>query len=171
MLDFEVTIARADEREIIANMMQFYIHDFSEHWSGLAIGELQPHGRFFDYPLDPYWRERDHIPLIVRRENHPIGFALLNATAHSGHPVDRNVAEFFIVRKHRRNGMGGAIAHTIFSRYPGQWEAAVARRNVAAHDFWRRTIAKHPGVSEIEERDTKTAEWNGPIIRFRIAAA
>ena len=58
MTPIEVTPARAGEKPVLANLMQLYIHDFSEHWAGTSNGELQHDGRFADYPyLDSYWSE------------------------------------------------------------------------------------------------------------------
>ncbi len=168
MPDIELKIAEPHERPVIENMMQLYIHDFSEFWAGREDGELGPDGRFFDYPLDSYWRDEAHIPLLLRSEGRLVGFALLNARPHSGRALDRNMAEFFIVRKHRRGGMGTVAAQAIFSRFPGVWETAVARANAAALAFWRKAAANHPGVSVLEEADFVTADWNGPILRFRI---
>lgn len=166
--DIDIALAQPDERSALANLMQLYIHDFSEHWSDTSMGDLQDDGRFADYPLDAYWREAGHIPLLLRRGGRLIGFALLNAASHSGRPVDRNMAEFFIARKHRRHGAGTTAAQMIFSRYPGLWEVAVARRNIGALAFWRNAIARHPNADAIEEADVTTSDWNGPIIRFRI---
>lgn len=169
MTDIEITPAGPEEKPVIANMMQLYTHDFSEYWAGTPEGELGDDGRFPDYPyLDTYWHEPARVPLLLRMDGHLIGFALLNDYAHSGMAVDRNMAEFFILRKHRRGGLGTAAAHAVFSRYPGTWEAAVARRNLAALAFWRRAVASHPDVRDIEESDISTKEWNGPVIRFRI---
>jgi predicted acetyltransferase len=171
MPDLEITVARADERDVIANLFQFYIHDFSELWAGTPIGELQDDGRFEAYePLDLYWREADRIPLLFRIAGRPIGFALLNGVSHSGLPVDRNMAEFFIVRKHRRGGAGTQAARGVFSRYPGLWEAAVARKNLGALAFWRRAIGEHPDIEGVDESDHQSPAWDGPIIRFRIRA-
>lgn len=171
MPQIDVSEARLEDKRAIANMMQLYIHDFSEQWSGQARGELGDDGLFEAYePLDGYWRDADRIPLLVRADGHLAGFALVNTHAHSGRAVDRSMAEFFIVRKHRRSGAGTAAAHAIFSRWPGQWEAAVARKNVGALAFWRRTVASHPQVEAVEEEDVATAEWDGAILRFRIRA-
>lgn len=149
--------------------MQLYVHDFSEQWSDTERGELGDDGLFPDYPdLESYWRDGNRPALLVRHHGNIAGFALINDRSHSGLPADRNMAEFFIVRKHRRGGVGTKVAHTIFSRYPGQWEAAVARRNAGALAFWRNAIRQHPRAREIEEKDFDTADWNGPIIRFRI---
>jgi predicted acetyltransferase len=148
--------------------MQLYIHDFSEHWAGRAEGELDEVGRFSGYPLEVYWREATHVPLLLRLDGRLVGFALLNNASHTGGAADRNMAEFFVVRKHRRGGVGTAAAQTILSRYPGVWEIAVARRNTAALSFWRKAVTQHPLAADIEESDVMTTAWNGPIIRFRI---
>jgi predicted acetyltransferase len=163
----DISVADASQQAVIANLFQLYTHDFSEFWFDRPIGELEPDGRFGPYPLDPWWSEPDHVPLLVRVSGHLAGFALLNATSHSGRPVDRNMAEFFIVRKHRRGGLGSVVARTLFSRYPGVWEAAVVRRNVAALSFWRRAISGHAWAEAIEETDVDGPDWNGPILRFR----
>jgi predicted acetyltransferase len=168
MTDPEIAVARPDERPALENMFQLYVHDFSEQWTGERRGELGDDGRFAPHPLDAYWREPGRVPLLLRRGGRLAGFALLNAVGHTGRPADRNMAEFFIVRKHRRSGLGTAAAHAIFSRYPGQWEAAVARRNTAALAFWRRCVSTHPAMRELEELDAASADWDGWILRFRI---
>ncbi len=167
----EVTIARPDERPALANLMQFYIHDFSEFFAGTARGELEDDGRFEDYPLDDYWRDPANVPLLLRVDGRMAGFALLDAGSHSGRPVDRNMAEFFIARKHRRGGVGLAAARIIFTRWPGVWEAAVARRNTAALAFWRKAIRGHPLAEDVEESDLTTKAWNGWVLRFRARGA
>ena len=171
MSGVEVSIARPNDKGSIENLMQLYHHDFSEQWSGESRGELGDDGRFPEYPLDAYWREAGHIPLLLRLNQRLVGFALLNAMSRSGRAIERNMAEFFIARKHRRSGVGSVAAHTIFSRYPGQWETAVARQNIAALTFWRKAVARHPCVGEVEEIDLATGSWNGPVIRFRVGQA
>ena len=168
--DLEVAVACAEERATLANLLQFYIHDFSEHWSGTSQGELEIDGRFFDYPLDIYWTEPGRVPLLFRLNEKLVGFALLNAHGQTGRSVDRNMAEFFVVRKHRGAGVGRAAAHAIFDRYPGRWETAVARRNVRALPFWRDTIRGHPAVEDVEELDLRTDTWNGALFGFRVTA-
>jgi predicted acetyltransferase len=167
MTTVEIVPATTLQRAALENLMQLYIHDFSEHWAGRSEGELHEDGRFAAYPLNAYWSEASHVPLLIRRGSSLIGFALLNANSHTGRPVDRNIAEFFVARKYRRSGAGTAAAHAVFARYPGQWEAAVARRNVAALAFWRNTIAACPHAFDREEHDINDAHWNGPVIRFR----
>ncbi len=165
-----VSPASADEAPIIANLMQLYIHDFSELWFDRAAeGELEPDGRFSDYPaLESYWLDPTREPWLFRIEGRPVGFALVNQIAHSVTPVDRAVAEFFVVRKHRRRGVGLAAAHALFGTAWGVWEAAVVRRNIGALSFWRQAAASYPGVRDIVEEDHDDALWNGAVLRFRV---
>jgi len=163
----EVVAALPEDRAALANMMQLYTHDFSELWTGGPRGELGADGLFTAYPLDAWWREPDHIPLLVKVGGFLAGFALLDKMSHTGQPLDRNMAEFFIVRKHRRSGIGTAAARAIFNRYPGRWETAVARANHGALAFWHAAI--EPLADEMELVDVESALWDGPVLRFRIA--
>lgn len=168
--DLVVSRADADAAPIIANLMQLYIHDFSELWFDReAEGELGPDGRYADYPhLDLYWTDPTRQAWLFRIKSLPVGFALVNEIAHSRTPVDHAVAEFFIVRKHRRRGVGLAAAHALFGTAWGVWEAAVVRRNLGALAFWRRAAASYPGVRDLVEEDHDDALWNGAILRFRV---
>ena len=169
-LGLVVARAGADEAPIIANLMQLYIHDFSELWFDRDVeGELEPDGRYSDYPdLDAYWSDPTRQPWLFRIGDRPVGFALVNDVAHSPTPVDRAVAEFFVVRKHRRQGVGLAAAHALFGSAWGVWEAAVVRRNTGALTFWRQVAASYPGVRDLVEEDRSDAQWDGAVIRFRV---
>jgi predicted acetyltransferase len=164
----EIVAALPEDRAALANMMQLYTHDFSEFWAGGSRGELGGNGLFPVYPLDAWWREPDHIPLLVKVGGFLAGFALLDCKSHTGWPLDRNMAEFFIVRKHRRSGIGTAAARAIFTRYPGRWEAAVARANHGALAFWHAAI--QPLAEDVDLIDVEDASWNGPVLRFQIKA-
>ena len=165
-----VTRARTDEATVIANLMQLYIHDFSELWFDREVeGELGPDGRYSDYPgLETYWTAPAREAWLFRLNGLPVGFALVNDIAHAPTPVDRAVAEFFIVRKHRRHGVGLKAAHALFGSAWGVWEAAVVRRNAGALAFWRAAARSYPGVRDVIEEDRDDALWNGAVLRFRV---
>lgn len=170
MPNVELEPAGPKARATLDALFQLYTHDFSDHWAGTDRGELQEDGRFPNYPyLDSYWSEPNRWCCLVRVDGHLAGFVLINDVAHSGRPVDFSVAEFFVVRKHRRGGVGKAAARAAIAGRPGQWELAVARRNVAAQAFWR-GVADELGVpGTIEARDHDDDLWNGLILRFMVA--
>jgi predicted acetyltransferase len=167
----EVIEAGLELRPAVENLMQLYIHDFSDflvHGNRRMLGE---DGRFADYPLDPYWRDPGRSALLIRSAGLLAGFALVNDQGHTEAATDFNMGEFFITRGHRRGGAGTAAAQAIFARHPGRWEVAVARRNTPALAFWRRAIEGFDRACEIEETDQDDAKWNGTLFRFRVAEA
>jgi predicted acetyltransferase len=161
-----LTEGRVKDAPVIQNLVQLYTHDFSELWAGTARGDLRPEGKFDPYPLDEYWSRPNWSAWLIWRGAALAGFALLNDQSHSGLPTTHNVAEFFILRKYRGQGAGRIAAQALFSRYPGQWEAAIARKNVAAHKFWRSIIEGAPQASARQELDVRSDQWNGPVLRF-----
>lgn len=168
MTDIVLEPAGPERRETVENLFQLYIHDFSEHWAGTDRGELAEDGRFAPDPhLESYWTEPGRVPLLLRAAGRLAGFCLLNRHHHGAKAVDWNVAEFFVVRKHRRAGLGAAAATQVFQGRPGVWEVAVARRNTAALAFWRRVIESQSGLSGWHELDD-ASDWEGAVFRFRI---
>lgn len=166
----ELERAGPERRGALDALFQLYTHDFSDFWAGTDRGELQEDGRFPDYPyLDSYWTEPGREPFLIRVDGHLGGFVLVNDHSHSGLPLDFAVAEFFVVRKHRRGGVGRAAARAAISGREGQWELAVARKNESALAFWR-DVAAELAAGAVDELDT-TDTWNGTILRFRSGPA
>ena len=161
-----LTKASAKQEPLLQNLMQLYTHDFSEFWAGTSRGDLAADGRFEAYPMADYWSRADWSAQLIWRDGVLAGFSLVNDQAHSGASVESSVAEFFILRKQRGDGVGRRAAEMVFSQRPGEWEVAVARQNVRALAFWRRTILESGRTSEVLETDVSDPHWNGPILRF-----
>ncbi len=168
-----VTLERVgrERRETLTNLFQLYAHDFSEQWFDRPEGEFDEDGRLEEYGyMDNYWSEPDHEVMLIRRDGRVAGFVMVNKHSHSGRPLDHQIAEFFVGRKHRRARVGKTAALQAIAARPGQWEIAVARRNEGAKPFWRgvAAAAAAPG-SEVEESDQDDDRWNGMILRFWVA--
>jgi predicted acetyltransferase len=162
----EVAPANPGHALLIQNFLQLYTHDFSEFWTGTLRGDVNSDGRFDAYPLDSYWSRPNWAAYLISCDRKLAGFALLNDETHSGRAANRNMGEFFILRKYRGNGVGRVAAELLFSRHAGSWEVAVARKNTGALRFWRSVICSAPKSSAIEELDLQNSHWNGPILRF-----
>jgi predicted acetyltransferase len=167
MPNVELERVGRERRQTLTNLFQLYCHDFSEQWFDRPEGELDEDGRLQEYSLlDNYWTQPKHEAMLIRADGRLAGFALVNDFSHSGLPLDFQVAEFFVARKHRRCRIGEAAALAIIRARPGLWELAVARRNIGAQHFWRRIAASVAG-NKVEERDQDDERWNGLILRFR----
>ena len=158
-----------EHRQTLVNLFQLYAHDFSDQWWDRPEGELDEAGRLEEYGLlDTYWSSPRHEAMLIRRDGRIAGFALVNDYSHSRLPLDYQIAEFFVARKHRRAGVGREAALQVIRARPGLWEIAVARRNEAAKPFWRGVAFAVAGadVGEIDQSDDR---WDGLILRFQSA--
>ncbi|MCR9221268.1 MAG: GNAT family N-acetyltransferase [Alphaproteobacteria bacterium] len=166
-MDFSIDRAAREEEPIVGRLLQLYLHDFSTFATpGQPYGDVGADG-LFDYPiLESYWMASDREPLLFRTEGRLAGFALINAVAPSGAAVDHAMAEFFILRKYRRCGLGMRAAREILRARPGVWEIGVAAYNAPAIAFWRSALG---GLDDwaVRELSGDGARWRGPIFRLR----
>ncbi len=152
------------QRGLLERLLQLYLHDFSEFAPRhTTYGEVDAEG-LFPYPpgLDCYWQEPDREPLLIWANGAVAGFVLVNRWSALDRPLDRAVAEFFVLRKYRRAGVGTRAAHGAFLRHPGRWEVPVAAYNPAALQFWRRAAGSVAGGAQEHPGDGR--RWNGTVL-------
>ena len=143
----EVVPATVEQQPVLANLLELYSHDFSE----VIDLQLQPNGRY-GYPRLPlYWQEDHRHPFLILVWGQLAGFVLVTKGSQVNQdPEVWDVAEFFIVRGYRKQGIGTAAAHEIWRRFPGEWEVRVRTGNDAAEKFWRAAITQLPGSGMTE---------------------
>jgi predicted acetyltransferase len=138
----EVIPAAPEQEPILANLLELYAYDFSEF---LDV-ELGADGRFGYKNLSLYWRDPNRHPFLVRLDSKLAGFILVKKGSEiSGNDTVWDLVEFFVVRRYRRRGIGTAIAHEVWKRFPGQWEVRVMESNHSALHFWEHAIAEFTG--------------------------
>lgn len=135
----DVTPAAESERSALANLMQLYLHDFSE----FDARDVDADGCYSYGYLDFYWSDPQRWPFLFRLEGQLAGFALVREE--SGR---FELAEFFVMRKYRRRGVGEEAARHLFARFPGPWVVSQLASNVAATAFWRGVIGRFAGPFE-----------------------
>jgi predicted acetyltransferase len=139
----EVIRAAAEERPILENLLELYIHDFSEFHS-VDVG---PDGKFGYPDLPLYWIEPVRHPFLARMNGNLAGFALVRRVASiCDNKAVWDMAEFFVLRGMRQRGIGTQLAQTVWSMFPGAWQVRVMPSNQQAHVFWKSAIAKHAGA-------------------------
>ncbi len=154
--------AVAAERFVLENLIQLYVYD----WSELGPFELGEDGRFEAPPLGPYWEDEERHPFLLRVDGALAGFALVRARSRlSGAPGVFDMAEFFVVRRHRRQGVGRAAARLVFERFRGAWEVRQRVENPAATAFWRSAIATFTGDG-FEQSAWSDEKGSGVVQRF-----
>ncbi|MFG6495508.1 GNAT family N-acetyltransferase [Fictibacillus sp. UD] len=139
--------AAIQDKEIISNLMQFYFYDFSE-FIDMNVGDS---GLFNGYPyLDHYWEEDGRYPYLIETNGEYAGFVLVREVEEEDQKY-WSIAEFFIMKKFRRSGLGERIAHQVFDSHKGNWEICQIEKNTPAQIFWRKVIGSYK-ESEFEER-------------------
>jgi predicted acetyltransferase len=138
----EVLPATPEQAPILANLLELYAHDFSE-FHNIDLGA---DGRF-GYPQLPlYWRESDRHPFLIRVNGMLAGCVLVKRGSEAfGNETVWDMAEFFVLRAYRRQGIGTQAAHEVWRRFPGAWEVRVMQSNTSAYHFWARAISTLTG--------------------------
>jgi predicted acetyltransferase len=113
-----------------------------------------PSGRFGYDALPRYWEEPDRrFPFLIRRGEQVVGFALVTrGSPATKDPSDLDVAEFFVLRRHRRSGAGRDAAFELWDGMPGRWIVRVAVANAPALPFWRAVVQEYTGGAFEERR-------------------
>lgn len=160
--------ARPDQRDLVWRLLQLYLYDHSAFASATdRHGVIGADGRFAYPRFADYWTgDPRRAVVLFQVAGDPAGFALMNDWAPSGDPVDWAMAEFFVLAKYRRAGIGSRAARRLFADLPGLWELGVTDYNKPALAFWRRALAT-ARVGGLEESSGAGRCWLGPIFRFR----
>ncbi|HEY6476131.1 MAG TPA: GNAT family N-acetyltransferase [Polyangia bacterium] len=150
MITFERAGIAADP--ILRNLYQLYIHDMSE-WLELEAGA---DGRFA-FDTGALWRG-DVGVYLARIADSLAGFAVVSsAKPWLGREAARDVKDFFVLRRHRREGVGRALAQHLWREVPGEWLVRVLAANRPALPFWRAAVRDLRG----DDFDDSVAEDRG----------
>ena len=141
-VEVEIIPALEEQEPILANLLELYAHDFSE-FIDLKLGA---DGHFGYNYLPLYWKDPNRYPFLIIVNGHLAGFVFVRRGSEISNDMDVwDMAEFFIVRGHRRLGIGTKVAREIWEKFPGKWEVRVIDRNERAMKFWGRAISEFVG--------------------------
>jgi predicted acetyltransferase len=171
-MNVELVETSSSAEPIFDRLMQLYIYDFSELMP-LEVDEL---GRFAGgTPLATCWRQSWRHAYLIRTApagaGRIAGFTIIDERSHlTGDPEVADVAEFFVLRRYRRQGVGLAAAIAAFALFPRRWEVRQTASNQAATHFWRRAITACTSGA-YSEAFVDDARWRGPVQSFDLRRA
>lgn len=140
----ELIRAGAEHQLTLANLLELYIHDFSE----LVPIDVGDDGRFGYRNLSLYWSDHSRLPFLAQLRGKLVGFALVTQISEPlGEDQVWDMAEFFVLRRYRHRGIGTELATEVWRRCPGRWQIRVMEENTTARGFWESAIAKFTGTS------------------------
>lgn len=129
-----------EQKSVFIQMMELYRYDFSE----FSSDDINEYGYFGYSHIDDYWNEEGRYPFFIRVDGRLAGFVLVRSCCEHTHLSNpHNIAEFFVMRKYRRKGVGKEAAVKIFDMFPGGWEVSQWVNNLPAQSFWKQTISEY----------------------------
>ena len=152
--------ASLDTAPLLSNLLALYMHDMSE----IFPVEVGADGRFVYDKLPLYWSEPERrFPFLIRAGGKLAGFALVTrGLSGDDAPELLDVAEFFVLRSHRRSGVGCEAAFLLWKRLPGRWIVRVSEGNRPGVPFWRSTVQQFTsGAFSESTRPGSPHAWRG----------
>lgn len=160
-VNVELVVVTEEHKDVLASLLQFYRYDFS----GIRGYELTPHGTFIYRYLDHYFTEDGREACFITADGQLAGFTMTRRIDGS----TREVAEFFVVRRHRRHGVGRDAARQMFLRHPGEWLLAFDHVNSEAAQFWPSVVAAiADGPVDSSNRYPPEVSYPGTWLRFNV---
>lgn len=138
-MQVELRRVSVDEKEILRNLLEKYHYEFSQ-WDGRDVNALGLYGYAY---LDNYWTEEKRYAFFIQVDGKIAGFAMVNDYPEVNEPVDYVMAEFFVMFKYRRSGVGRAAAVALFDRFKGRWQLMRHPANLASVRFWDSVVADY----------------------------
>ncbi|MGV8917227.1 MAG: GNAT family N-acetyltransferase [Pseudomonas sp.] len=135
MLSIELRAAHHEDLQIIENLMQFYLYDFSE-WLPLKFSE---HGFFNIQSMLDYWRKETTRPFLIKVDGEVAGFVTVDGDGPFA-DAQYNIGYFFISRRFRGRGIGKFVVTALLNKFPGQWQISHIDANQTARGFWSQVI-------------------------------
>ena len=138
-MQLELVPVRAEEKEILRNLMEKYDYEFSQY-DDRDVNMLGLYG--YDY-FDCYWTEDTRHPFFIKADGKLAGFVMVGNYMEFFPEAKHSMAEFFVLYKYRRCGVGTFAATEVFRRFPGLWELRCHPKNTTSVFFWDKVIREN----------------------------
>jgi predicted acetyltransferase len=139
-LTIELQPVSIEQRELLANLLEKYDYEFSQ-WDLRDVNALGLYG--YKY-LDCYWLEEHRWAYFILADGKLAGFVMVNDFAEApDRETDFSVAEFFVMHKYRRAGVGRFAAKAVFGLHRGRWQLKYHPRNTGSAIFWPGVVGEY----------------------------
>jgi predicted acetyltransferase len=127
-------------KEVLRNLLEKYNYEFSQY-DNTDVNAKGLYG--YDW-LDSYWTDDKRWAYFIKCNDNLAGFMMINDYQETnGLTTDFTMAEFFILFKYRRLGIGKYAAKYAFDKYKGKWQLKRHPKNIASVHFWNKVINEY----------------------------
>jgi predicted acetyltransferase len=153
--------AQAEDFLALAQLLELYQYELSDIWHQ----DLDAQARY-GYDLSRHKHAERFFAHVALDGTQYLGFALVAPAA-----VTRTegcwMEQFFVLKRHRRSGVGLQLARHVFVSHPGLWEVGQMPASAAARVFWRSVIGTATG-GQFTEVEVTEGWWQGFVQQFCI---
>lgn len=142
-MEIRMEKVKAEEKEILHRLLQYSLYEES----GTDQNEMGDDGLFEYQWFDCYFEQQDKMQrdaYFIREQETGklLGFVMVNEYLQKfseGH----SIAEFMVLPKYRRCGIGKKAAVWCFEAYRGNWEVQPSYGSEKAYQFWMSVIEEY----------------------------
>ena len=138
-MNIELKCVNVEDKEILRNLLEKYDYEFSQ-WDNRDVNKLGLYG--YDY-LDCYWTEEKRWAYFIEVDGKLAGFIMINNYPEADEETDYSLAEFFILYKYRRCGIGKFAAIKVFDMFHGKWQLKRHPKNITSVYFWDSVVSEY----------------------------
>lgn len=156
----ELRQVKMEEKEILRNLLEKYDYEFSKY-DQRDVNSLGLYG--YEY-LDHYWTEENRWAFFILVEGKLAGFVMINDYPDVISDTDYSMAEFFVMYKYRRGGVGRFAALEALNRFRGKWQVKRHPTNQDSVRFWNTIIDEYTkGNYELVENHPEAEYDDGTL--------
>lgn len=160
-MNIELKQVDIEEREILVNLLEKYDYEFSQY-DNRDVNKL---GLFGYKYLDYYWTEESRYAYFILVDGKLAGFVMINDLPEAeDRETDYQIAEFFVMYKYRRSGVGKQAFFKLLDMHKGRWQLKVHPKNVTSVHFWTKVVSEYTkGNYELAEAYPGTEYDDGSL--------
>ena len=151
-MNIEIFSIEYDKKHVLQNLMEKYDHDMSE-WSRADVNDAGLYGYRY---LDHYWTDDHRFPYFVTADGSYAGFALVRFDREQSR---WEIAEFFVLRKYRKAGIGSRLMAYVFAQHCGDWMISTHVNNPNTRGMVRKAIRAVATGDITEQIVEDNVEW------------
>jgi len=157
----ELKQVTVDEKEILKNLLEKYDYEFSQ-WDKRDVNKIGLYG--YQY-LDYYWNEAKRWAYFILVDDKLAGFAMIiDLPEVDDRDTDYQMAEFFVLHKYRRSGVGKQAFFKVLNIHKGKWQLKRHPANLDSVCFWDKVINEYTnGRYELVKAYPKTEYNDGTL--------
>jgi len=135
-MDISIELVKKEEKEILKNLLEKYRYEFSQY-DDTDVNNFGLYG--YDY-FDHYWTEKNRYSFFIKADGKLAGFVMVNDYPDIKIDTNYSMAEFFVLYKYRKYGVGRYAAKYILDKFKGKWQLKIHPKNKVSEIFWTKII-------------------------------